>query len=179
MRRQSGRGSRLHLPTWWRCRTPSWRGRRCILYPEASLAGAPWLRDRADEYAPNTRIRPGVGHPPPRRSTRAQQVRRRNHPGLSHPLRAGRSSAAPGGSVRCLPARCARPSSRRASRATDGPPIRFSGLFDLIGYPAISVPAGFTEAGLPDRGSSPGDRSANLLLQVAHALEQTFPVWQA
>ncbi len=60
-------------------------------------------------------------------------------------------------------------------------PLAFErGPFDLIGYPAISVPAGFTDAGLPIGVQLAGRPFEEpLLLQVAHALEQTFPVWQA
>ena len=51
--------------------------------------------------------------------------------------------------------------------------INFTGPFDLTGFPAISVPCGFTEGGLPvglQLVARPWEES--LLLAAAHAYEQ-------
>lgn len=57
--------------------------------------------------------------------------------------------------------------------------IRFSGPFDLIGYPAISIPRGLTADGLPIGVQLAGRPfEEGLLLQVAHAIEQAEPFWR-
>jgi len=60
------------------------------------------------------------------------------------------------------------------------PLIRFSGPFDLIGYPAITIPAGFTDAGLPIGVQLVGRPfEEGLVFQVAHAVERAHPIWEA
>jgi len=51
--------------------------------------------------------------------------------------------------------------------------IRFSGPFDLTGFPALTVPCGVTSEGLPIGIQLAGPAfGEELLLQVAHAYQQ-------
>jgi Asp-tRNA(Asn)/Glu-tRNA(Gln) amidotransferase A subunit family amidase len=57
--------------------------------------------------------------------------------------------------------------------------LRLAGPFNTTGFPAMSLPCGFTEDGRPigfQLAAAPGNEAR--LLQVAHAYEQSQPWWQ-
>ena len=150
-----------------------------ILYAEASAYHAPWLRERADEYAPNTRIRLELGTLLPATVyVRAQQARRvimQAYKELFSQVDLLLLPVGPSASYR-LAAPAVEPTAGGGDRM--GPLIRFSGPFDLIGYPALSIPNGLTADGLPigvQLAARPFEEG--LLLQVAHAIEQAEPFW--
>ncbi len=150
-----------------------------ILYAEASAYHAPWLRDRAEEYAPNTRIRLELGTllPAPL-YVRAQQARRvvmQAYRALFAQVDILLLPVGPSASYR-LDAAAVEPTAEGGDRM--GALIRFSGPFNLIGYPAVSVPSGLTADGLPLGVQLAGRPfEEGLLLQVAHAVEQAAPFW--
>jgi aspartyl-tRNA(Asn)/glutamyl-tRNA(Gln) amidotransferase subunit A len=151
-----------------------------ILYPEASAYHLPWLRDRADEYAPNTRIRLELGQLLPATTyLRAQQVRRmvsEAYRALFEQVDILLLPVGPSASYR-LDAPDVEPTSEQGDRMA--PLMRFTGPFDLIGYPAITVPAGFTQDRLPigvQLAARPFEEGR--LLQVAYALERAEPIWE-
>ncbi len=151
-----------------------------ILYPEASAYHAPWLRDRAGDYAPNTRIRLELGQLLPATVyVRAQQVRRmigQAYRALFEEVDLLLLPVGPAAAYR-LDAPDVEPTGEYGDRMA--PLIRFSGPFDLIGYPAITVPAGFTDAGLPIGVQLAGRPfEEGLIFQVAHAVERAHPVWE-
>ena len=151
-----------------------------ILYPEASAYHAPWLRDRADEYAPNTRIRLELGQLLPATTyVRAQQVRHlvsQAYRALFAQVDVLLLPVGPSASYR-LDAPEVEPTAEGGDRMA--PLMRFTGPFNLIGYPAITIPAGFTPDGLPI-GAQLVARpfEEGLLMQVASALERTYSIWE-
>ncbi len=150
-----------------------------ILYAEASAYHESWLRDRADEYAPNTRIRLELGTLLPATVyVRAQQARRvimQAYKELFAQVDLLLLPVGPSASYR-LDAPAVEPTAGGGDRM--GALIRFSGPFDLIGYPAISIPNGLTADGLPIGVQLAGRPfEEGLLLQVAHAIEQAAPFW--
>ena len=151
-----------------------------ILYAEASAYHALWLRDRADEYAPNTRIRLELGTLLPATVyVRAQQARRvimQAYKDLFAQVDLLLLPVGPSASYR-LDAPTVEPTAGGGDRM--GSLIRFSGPFDLIGYPAISIPRGLTADGLPIGVQLAGRPfEEGLLLQVAHTIEQAEPFWR-
>lgn len=145
-----------------------------ILYAEASAYHLPWLRARAEEYSANTRERLELGALLPAtvylRAMRVRRVIAAAYRDLFARvdlllLPVGPSAAS----------RLATPAVAPVGAGGDrmGPLIRFTGPFDLTGYPALAVPSGFTAAGLP-LGVQLAARpfAESLLLHVAHAFEQ-------
>lgn len=147
-----------------------------ILYPEASSYHAPWLRDRASEYSDNTRERLELGALLPAtsylRGRRARRVIVAAYRELFEQIDVLLTPPGPTAPNR-LDAPPAAPVSAGGDRM--GPLIRFSGPFDLTGFPALALPAGRNADGLPlgvQLVTPPF--TEELLLQVAHALEQSF-----
>ena len=124
-----------------------------ILYAEASSFHEEWIRTRPGDYAPATRERLEMGlRMPAIDYLRAQRVRsgvgRRYAELLARfDLLVSPTSRSPAPAMRA-----------GAIAATDAPPpgadrllgaIGWTGIFDLTGLPAVSVPSGWTTAGLP------------------------------
>lgn len=146
-----------------------------ILYAEASSYHLPWLNTRPDDYSPNTRERLELGALLPATVyLRAQRVRRVI-------VAAYRALFA---DIDLL----VMPTAQTTASRVDGPAqepvaadgrdrmtslIRFTGPFDVTGFPAISVPCGLDPAGLPvgiQFVARPYEDG--LLLQFAHTFEQ-------
>lgn len=147
-----------------------------ILYPEASAYHLPWLRDRAADYSDNTRERLELGTLLPATSyLRARRVRRTIAAAYQALFAEIDLLLTPPGPT--APDRLDAPPEAPVNAGGDrmGPLIRFSGPFDLIGYPALALPTERTAEGLPlgVQLVTPPFREG-LLLQVAHALEQSL-----
>lgn len=149
-----------------------------ILYAEASAYHLQWLPTRAADYAPNTRIRLELGALLPATAyLRAQQARRviaEAYRVLFSAIDVLLSPVGPTASYR-LDAAEVEPMGAGGDRM--GPLIRFSGPFDLIGYPAISVPISLTGDGLPigvQLAGRPFDEGR--LLQIAQVVERANPI---
>lgn len=147
-----------------------------ILYPEASSYHAPWLRDRATEYSDNTRERLELGALLPAtsylRARRARRVIVAAYRELFEKIDVLLTPPGPTAANR-LDAPPEAPVDVGGDRM--GPLIRFSGPFDLTGYPALALPAGQNADGLPlavQLVTPPF--TEELLLQVARALEQSM-----
>lgn len=145
-----------------------------ILYAEASAYHLPWLRAQADDYSANTRERLELGMLLPAtvylRALRARRIITDAYEALFREVDLLLMPAGPTVASR-LDAPAEAPVRDGGDRM--GALIRFSGPFNLTGYPAIAVPTGFTAAGLPLGVQLAGRPFAEpTLLQAAHALEQ-------
>jgi aspartyl-tRNA(Asn)/glutamyl-tRNA(Gln) amidotransferase subunit A len=146
-----------------------------ILYAEASAYHLPWLNTRPDDYSPNTRERLELGALLPATVyLRAQRVRRVIVAAYEALFQYVDLLVMP--TAQATASRLGGPAQEPV--AADGRDrmtslIRFTGPFDVTGYPAISVPCGLDPAGLPvgiqfvTRPYADG-----LLLQFAHAFER-------
>lgn len=145
-----------------------------ILYPEATTLHLPWLRTRADDYAPNTRQRLEMGAFLPGsvylRGRRAASVVVEHYRRLFDDVDVLLTPLATyDGYLVAEPP---------APPITDGgdrlaPLMRFSGPFNVTGLPAVSVPCRLSSRGLPIAVQFAGRPfDDGLLLQVAHHFEQ-------
>jgi len=145
-----------------------------ILYAEASSYHLPWLNTRPDDYSPNTRERLELGALLPAtvylRAMRVRHIIADAYRALFRTVDILVMPTGPSAANR-LDAPPPPPVSAGGDRM--GPLIRFTGPFDLTGSPAISVPCGLTEAGLPVGIQFVAKPFADgLLLQFAHAFER-------
>ena len=144
-----------------------------IIYTEASTYHASWLRTRPDDYSENTRERLELGTLLPStlylRASRVRRVIVDAYRDLFREINVLVTPTSPFASYRIedTPAEPVRDSGDRMMSL-----VRFTGPFNATGQPAITVPCGLTEDGLPigvQLAARPFDESA--LLQVAHRLE--------
>ncbi|MDP9356883.1 MAG: amidase [Chloroflexota bacterium] len=144
-----------------------------LMYAEASTYHASWLRTRPDDYSPNTRERLQLGTLLPAtlvvRASRVRQVIVDAYRDLFRQIDILVTPTSPFASYRIedAPAEPVRDSGDRMMSL-----VRFTGPFNATGQPAITIPCGLTEDGLPIGVQLVGRPFAELnLLQVAHALE--------
>jgi aspartyl-tRNA(Asn)/glutamyl-tRNA(Gln) amidotransferase subunit A len=148
-----------------------------ILMPEAAAWHLRWLRDRPDDYSSAVRERLELGAMTPAvRYLQGQQARRT----LTEAFLTGMAEV----DVIATPT-APTPATLLSSDLTVGEEadpealaalVDFTAPFDLTGFPAISVPCGFTASGLPV-GLQLVTRPwrEDLLLAVAHAYERAAP----
>ncbi len=144
-----------------------------LFYAEASTYHTPWLRARPDDYSANTRERLELGTLLPAtlylRASRVRQVIVNAYRDLFRQIDVLVTPTSPFASYRIedTPAEPVRDSGDRMMSL-----VRFTGPFNATGQPAITLPCGLTEDGLPIGVQLAGRPFAELnLLQVAHALE--------
>jgi aspartyl-tRNA(Asn)/glutamyl-tRNA(Gln) amidotransferase subunit A len=147
---------------------------RALVYSEASAVHGPWLREHAADYAPQVRMRAATGLAIPAAAYhQAQQLR----PLL---LRSFVESVFPRCDVLHLPTlgipvpTLAETDVGSAAAMWDkiAVLVRCTAPFNYLGLPALSVPCGFTDNGLPTSFQLVGRPFAeSTLLRVAHAFE--------
>jgi aspartyl-tRNA(Asn)/glutamyl-tRNA(Gln) amidotransferase subunit A len=121
-----------------------------LLMPEATAYHLPWLRTRPDDYSPAVRERLELGAVTPAVSyIQAQQTRRR----IVDAFLAGMAGVdfllTPTAPTAATPLEGDLVTSDQADPGVLAALINFTGPFDLTGFPAISLPCGFTTGGLP------------------------------
>jgi len=147
---------------------------RVLVYSEASAVHGPWLREHAADYAPQVRMRAATGLAIPAAAYhQAQQLR----PLL---LRSLVESVFPRCDVLHLPTlgipvpTLAETDVGSAAAMWDkiAVLVRCTAPFNYLGLPALSVPCGFTDNGLPTSFQLVARPFAeSTLLRVAHAFE--------
>jgi aspartyl-tRNA(Asn)/glutamyl-tRNA(Gln) amidotransferase subunit A len=151
------------------------RALMAIMYVEASTFHLPWLRTRPEDYSVNTRERLELGaFIPGSVYVQALQARRiviDAYRTLFREVDLLLTPASPFPSYR-LGGQRVEPVADKGGDRMNGL-IRFSGPFDLTGFPALTVPCGVTSEGLPIgiQLAAPAF-GEELLLQVAHAYQQ-------
>ncbi len=145
-----------------------------ILTPEATVYHLPWLRERPEDYSPAVRERLELGAITPAVSyIEAQRARRRITDEMLDVFDQVDLIAMPTSPTPATLLNQDLVTSDDADPELLATLINFTGPFDLIGLPAVSVPCGFTAGNLPvgmQLVGRPYDE-ANLLA-VAHAYEQ-------
>lgn len=145
-----------------------------ILMPEATAYHLPWLRTQPDSYSQAVRERLELGAVTPAVSyLQAQQARRRIVDEFLAAMERVDLLVTPTAPTAATPLEGDLTTGNAAAPEVLAALINFTGPFDLTGFPAISVPCGFTESGLPvglQLVARPWDES--LLLDAAHAYEQ-------
>jgi aspartyl-tRNA(Asn)/glutamyl-tRNA(Gln) amidotransferase subunit A len=146
-----------------------------IITPEATAYHLPWLRERPEEYSAGVRERLELGAITPAVSyIHAQRLRRQ----IIERMLAAFSSV----DIVAMPTAPTAATLLEEDLATSdeadpdllAATINFTGPFDLTGFPALSLPCGFTDGGLPigmQLVAAPYDEAR--LFAVAHAYEQS------
>jgi aspartyl-tRNA(Asn)/glutamyl-tRNA(Gln) amidotransferase subunit A len=145
-----------------------------ILTPEATVYHLPWLRERPDDYSQAVRERLELGAITPAVSyIQGQRVRRRFTDDFLAAIDGVDLMAMPTGPTAATPLEGDLVTSEEADPALLAALINFTGPFDLTGFPAVSIPCGFTTGGLPVGLQLVGKPFAeDSLLAAAHAYEQ-------
>jgi aspartyl-tRNA(Asn)/glutamyl-tRNA(Gln) amidotransferase subunit A len=121
-----------------------------ILMPEATAYHLPWLRERPQDYGPAVRERLELGAVTPAVSyVQAQQVRRRFTDEFLRAMAAVDVLVTPAAPTAATPLEGDLITGDEADPDVLAALIAFSGPFNLTGFPALSIPCGFTETGLP------------------------------
>ncbi len=145
-----------------------------ILMPEATAYHLPWLRERPQDYSPAVRERLELGAVTPAVSyIQAQQVRRRFSDEFLRAMEGVDVLVTPSGPTAATPLEGDLITGDEADPEVLAALIAFSGPFNLTGFPAISIPCGFTKTGLPvgmQLVAKPWQEAP--LLAAAHAYEQ-------
>ena len=145
-----------------------------ILMPEATAYHLPWLRSQPDSYSQAVRERLELGAVTPAVSyLQAQQARRRIVDEFLAAMKRVDLLVTPTAPTAATPLEGDLTTGDAAAPEVLAALINFTGPFDLTGFPAISVPCGFTESGLPvglQLVARPWEES--MLLAAAHAYEQ-------
>lgn len=153
-----------------------------ILMPEATAFHLPWLRSHPEMYSPAVRERLELGAVTPAVSyIQAQQARRQITDGFLAAMRSAKIDllVTPTGPTPATPLEGDLVTGDEADPDVLAALINFTGPFDLTGFPAISIPAGFTPGGLPvgmQLVARPWQEAP--LLAAAHAYEQATD-WHA
>jgi aspartyl-tRNA(Asn)/glutamyl-tRNA(Gln) amidotransferase subunit A len=146
-----------------------------IITPEATAYHLPWLRERPEAYSAGVRERLELGAITPAVSyIHAQRLRRQ----IIERMLAAFSSV----DIVAMPTAPTAATLLEEDLATSdeadpdllAATINFTGPFDLTGFPALSLPCGFTDGGLPigmQLVAAPYDEAR--LFAVAHAYEQS------
>jgi aspartyl-tRNA(Asn)/glutamyl-tRNA(Gln) amidotransferase subunit A len=121
-----------------------------LIYAEASAYHLPWLNTQPDNYAPNTRARLELGAlMPATRYLQASRTRRVIADAYRELLRRIDLLLLPVSPSASYRLDAPRPEPAGDSGDRIKPGLRFTGPFNLTGQPAITVPCGATEQGLP------------------------------
>ena len=146
-----------------------------LLHPEATAYHLPWLRTRPQDYSPAVRERLELGAVTPAVSyVQAQQARRQITDGFLAAMERLDLLAMPSTSSAATRMDESFITADEADPRGLAELIALSGPFNLVGFPAISIPCGFTAGGLPvgmQLVARPWQEG--LLLAAAHAYEQT------
>jgi aspartyl-tRNA(Asn)/glutamyl-tRNA(Gln) amidotransferase subunit A len=145
-----------------------------ILTPEATVYHLPWLRERPDDYSQAVRERLELGAITPAVSyIQAQRLRRRITDEFLAAMDAVDFMVMPTGPTAATPLEGDLVTSEEADPALLAALVNFTGPFDLTGFPAVSIPCGFTAGGLPVGLQLVGKPFTEAsLLASAHAYEQ-------
>ncbi len=133
-----------------------------ILMPEATVYHLPWLREQPESYSSAVRERLELGAVTPAVSyIQGQQVRRRFIDDVPGRHGAGRSARHADRPTAATLLEGDLITGDEADPQVLAALIHFSGPFNLTGFPAVSIPCGFTPSGLPvgmQLVASPGRR---------------------
>lgn len=145
-----------------------------LITPEATEFHLPWLRTRPEDYSPAVRERLELGLLTPATSyLHAQRLRRQI---IDRALKAFAGVdviAMPTSPTAATPLGGDLSASEEADPEMLAAAINFTGPFDLTGFPALSLPCGFTPGGLPiglQLVAAPYEEAR--LYGIAHAYEQ-------
>ena len=145
-----------------------------ILMPEATVFHLPWLREQPENYSPAVRERLELGAVTPAVSyIQGQQVRRRIIDEFLIAMEPVDLLVTPTGPTAATLLEGDLTTSDEADPEVLAALIHFSGPFNLTGFPAMSIPCGFTTDGLPvgmQLVAKPWEEG--LLLAVANAYQQ-------
>jgi aspartyl-tRNA(Asn)/glutamyl-tRNA(Gln) amidotransferase subunit A len=148
-----------------------------IIAAEATAYHLPWLRSRPDDYSPAVRERLELGAVTPAVTyIQAQQVRRQFIDASLAAMAEVDLLVTPTAPTAATPLEGDLVTGTEADPELLAAIINFSGPFDLNGFPAISIPCGFTAGGLPvgmQLVARPWEEA--LLLAAAHAYEVVSP----
>jgi aspartyl-tRNA(Asn)/glutamyl-tRNA(Gln) amidotransferase subunit A len=146
-----------------------------IITPEATEYHLSWLRERADDYSAGVRERLELGAITPAVSyIRAQRLRRQIVEKMSAAFAAVDVVAMPTAPTAAIPLDQDLSTSDAADPDLLAATINFTGPFDLTGFPALSIPCGYTSNGLPigmQLVAAPYEEAQ--LFAIAHAYEQS------
>jgi aspartyl-tRNA(Asn)/glutamyl-tRNA(Gln) amidotransferase subunit A len=145
-----------------------------IITPEATVYHLPWLRERPGDYSQAVRERLELGAITPAVSyIQAQRVRRRIADEFLAAMQDVDVLVTPTGPTAATPLEGDLITGDEADPALLAAAMNFTGPHDLTGFPALSIPCGFTAGGLPvglQLIAKPFDEAT--LLAAAHAYEQ-------
>lgn len=147
-----------------------------LITPEATEFHLPWLRSRPEDYSSAVRERLELGLLTSATSyLHAQRLRRQIIDQMKTAFSTVDVFAMPTSPTAATPADSDLSSSDQADPALLAAAINFTGPFDLTGFPALSIPCGFTPGGLPiglQLVAAPYEE-ANLYA-IAHAYEKSM-----
>ena len=145
-----------------------------ILMPEATVYHLPWLREQSESYSSAVRERLELGAVTPAVSyIQAQQVRRRIIDEFLTAMEPVDLLITPTGPTAATLLEGDLITGDEADPQVLAALIHFCGPFNLTGFPAVSVPCGFTASGLPIGMQLIGKPwEEGPLLAAAHAYEQ-------
>ncbi|CAN5492843.1 amidase [soil metagenome] len=145
-----------------------------LLAPEATEFHLPWLRSRPEDYSSAVRERLELGLLTSATSyLHAQRVRRQIIDRALPVFDSVDVIAMPTSPTAATPLEGDLSASDQADPEALAVAIGLTGPFDLMGFPALSIPCGFTPGGLPiglQLVAAPYDEAG--LLTIAHAYEQ-------
>ena len=143
-----------------------------IIFKEAFDIHRRWLETEADGYGPGTRALLELGS-----RDHGRAVPRRAWPTRSASPPASRPCSRRSTSCSARPSPTSRRRRiRRSARLTGDVEARYAGPYNLAGIPAVSIPCGLAEDGLPaGLQLAAGLHREALLLSVARAYEEVSP----